>query len=75
MTPHAPYGVGAGPVGRSRFRRLWNEVLAEVDLPGLRFHDLRPVGNTLAVTTGIGLKEPMTRIGHASTRAAPMKRS
>lgn len=32
--------------------------------------DLRHVGNTLVASTGASLKELMTRMGHASTRAA-----
>lgn len=36
----------------------------------LHFHDLRHVGNTLAATTGASLKELMSRMGHASSRAA-----
>jgi integrase len=36
----------------------------------LRFHDLRHTGNTLAAATGASTKELMTRMGHASPRAA-----
>jgi integrase len=36
----------------------------------LHFHDLRHVGNTLAASMGASLKELMTRMGHASPRAA-----
>jgi integrase len=63
-------GPKGGPLRRSGFRRIWNRVRAEVDLPDLHFHDLRHVGNTLAATTGASLKELMARMGHASTRAA-----
>jgi integrase len=55
---------------RSGFRRIWNKVRAQVGLPDLHFHDLRHVGNTLAASTGASLKELMTRMGHASPRAA-----
>ena len=37
---------------------------------GLRFHDLRHTGNTLAAATGASTRELMARMGHASTRAA-----
>jgi integrase len=63
-------GPRGGPLRRSGFRRVWNKTRAEVGLPDLHFHDLRHVGNTLAATTGASLKELMTRMGHASPRAA-----
>ena len=37
---------------------------------GLRFHDLRHTGNTLAAATGASTKELMSRMGHSSSRAA-----
>jgi integrase len=40
------------------------------DVPTLRFHDLRHVGNTLASNTGANLRELMARMGHASPQAA-----
>jgi len=48
----------------------WLRACAAVGVEGLRFHDLRPTGNTLAATTGASLKDLMGRMGHASTRAA-----
>ncbi|WP_203978993.1 tyrosine-type recombinase/integrase [Planotetraspora silvatica] len=63
-----------GPKGallrRSGFRRIWNKVREDVGLPSLHLHDLRHVGNTLAAANAASLKELMTRMGHASTRAA-----
>ncbi|TDC86315.1 hypothetical protein E1285_23770 [Actinomadura sp. 7K507] len=44
--------VFVGRLRRSGFRRIWNKVRADVDLPDLHFHDLRHVGNTLAASTG-----------------------
>jgi integrase len=41
---------------------------AEVE--GLRLHDLRHTGNTLAAMTGATLRELMERAGHSSSRAA-----
>jgi integrase len=63
-------GPRGGPLRRSGFRPIWNKTRAKVGLPDLHFHDLRHVGNTLAASTGASLKELMTRMGHASTRAA-----
>jgi len=42
----------------------------ELGLMGFRFHDLRHTGNTLAASTGASTKELMSRMGHASPRAA-----
>jgi integrase len=36
----------------------------------LHLHDWRHTGNTLAASTGASAKELMTRMGHASPRAA-----
>jgi integrase len=48
----------------------WNDALAAVGLPGVRFHDLRHTGNTLAARSGVSTRDLMTRMGHASVRAA-----
>jgi integrase len=47
----------------------WRDVVADAGIPGLRFHDLRPTGNTLAAPCG-STRELMSRMGHSSTRAA-----
>jgi integrase len=39
-------------------------------MEGLRFHDLRHTGNTIAAATGASTRELMARMGHASSRAA-----
>lgn len=44
--------------------------MAECGTEGLRFHDLRHTGNTMAATTGASTKELMPHMGHASPRAA-----
>ncbi|WP_440065973.1 tyrosine-type recombinase/integrase [Streptosporangium sp. OZ121] len=66
--------VFIGPKGRllrrSGFRRIWNKVRKDVGLPVLRFRDLRHEGNTLAAANGASLEELMSRMGHASARAA-----
>ncbi|MGZ4532749.1 MAG: tyrosine-type recombinase/integrase [Mycobacteriaceae bacterium] len=64
-------GAKGGRLRRANFRKLW---LYAVQLAGLdagfRFHDLRHTGNTLAAATGASTKELMSRMGHASPRAA-----
>ncbi|MGW2145190.1 hypothetical protein ACWCOT_12855 [Nonomuraea bangladeshensis] len=42
------------------------DVVTEMGLPGLHFHDLRHTGNML----GAGLKDLMARMGHDDVRAA-----
>jgi integrase len=56
------------PFHAEAFGRQWRKALTYVEgLPaGLRFHDLRHTGNTLAAST----RELMARMGHASARAA-----
>lgn len=59
------------PLRRSNFnRRVWQPACQQAKVNGLRFHDLRHTGNTLAATTGASTKELMVRMGHASSRAA-----
>lgn len=56
---------------RSNFnRRIWQPACEAVGLRGFRFHDTRHTGNTLAASTGASTKELMTRMGHATPRAA-----
>lgn len=55
---------------RSNFQATWREATKAADVPTLRFHDLRHVGNTLASITGANLRELMARMGHASPQAA-----
>ncbi len=71
--PHALVfrGPDGAPLRRSNFnRRTWQPACAACGLQGFRFHDLRHTGNTLAATTGASTKELMSRMGHASPRAA-----
>jgi len=60
-----------GAMRRGNFNPLvqWGKVVAAVGVPGLRFHDLRHTGNTLAAP-GASLRDLMTRMGHDSPRAA-----
>lgn len=60
-----------GPIRRSNFsRRVWQPACRAVGIEGMRFHDLRHTGNTLAAATGASTRELMARMGHASPRAA-----
>jgi integrase len=63
-------GPKGGTLRRSNFQATWREATKAVDVPTLRFHDLRHVGNTLASNTGANLRELMARMGHASPQAA-----
>ncbi|MEU8278258.1 tyrosine-type recombinase/integrase [Microbispora bryophytorum] len=65
-------GVKGGPLRRSGFntRTRWVDVVKEMGLPGLHFHDLRHTGNMLAAESGAGLKDLMVRMGHDNVRAA-----
>lgn len=64
----APEG---GTIRRGNFRkRVWLPAVQAVGVPNLRFHDLRHTGNTMAAATGASTKELMSRMGHASARAA-----
>ncbi|MBB5776777.1 tyrosine-type recombinase/integrase [Nonomuraea jabiensis] len=66
--------VFVGPKGaqlrRANFTRVWAAALKKAKLGGFHFHDLRHTGNTLAARSGATLRDLMTRMGHASTRAA-----
>jgi integrase len=66
--------VFLGPKGatpqRSNFNRIWQKALRDAGVAGLRFHDLRHTGNSLAASTGASLRELMDRMGHGSARAA-----
>lgn len=57
---------------RGTARRLlgWPDALAAVGLTGIRFHDLRHTGNTLAAQSGVSTRDLMARMGHDSVRAA-----
>jgi integrase len=55
---------------RASLYTAWRRAVRAADVDGLRFHDLRHTGNTLAAATGASTRELMTRMGHASPRAA-----
>lgn len=59
-----------GPLRRNFRQRVWLPALRAAGLPSIHFHDLRHTGNTLAASTGAGLRELMDRMGHSTARAA-----
>ena len=63
-------GPAGGPLRRSNWSKVWHAATADLGLEHLHFHDLRHTGNTLAAATGASTKELMSRMGHASSRAA-----
>lgn len=62
-------GAKGAPLARPTFSRPWKKALAKADLAGIRVHDLRHTGNTLAAP-GTSLRELMARMGHSTPRAA-----
>jgi integrase len=64
-------GPRGGKLLRLNYSRYWHEAVAEAGLSdaGLHFHDLRHTANSF-VASGASLRELMTRMGHASPRAA-----
>ncbi|WP_198035144.1 site-specific integrase [Streptacidiphilus rugosus] len=63
-------GAKGAALVRPTFSRPWRKALEKAGLPGIHVHDLRHTGNNLVATTGTSLKELMSRMGHASPRAA-----
>jgi integrase len=59
------------PLRRENFRkRVWLRASRATGVTGLRFHDLRHTGATLAAASGAPLRAVMHRLGHASAAAA-----
>ena len=63
-------GTQGQPFRRASLYTAWRRATLLTGLEQLRFHDLRHTGNTLAAATGASTKELMSRMGHASPRAA-----
>lgn len=66
-------GTTGQPLRRSNFNKLvrWSDVVQQMGLTGLHFHDLRHTGNHLAAQTpGATLRDLMVRMGHGSMRVA-----
>jgi integrase len=62
--------INGAPLRRATFYTVWGRASKRVGITGLRFHDLRHTGNTLAAMTGASTKELMSRMGQSSPRAA-----
>ena len=62
--------TSGAPMRRATLYTAWGRATKAVGITGLRFHDLRHTGNTLAVATGASTKELMARMGQSSPRAA-----
>jgi integrase len=65
-------GPKGGRLRRHNFRRVWLAALVEAKITkeDVHFHDLRHTGNDLAAKAGATTKELMSRMGHATMRAA-----
>lgn len=62
--------TSGAPMRRATLYTAWGRATRAVGITGLRFHDLRHTGNTLAAATGASTKELMARMGQSSPRAA-----
>lgn len=58
------------PLHKDVLYKAWRPARAAVGLEHATIHDLRHAGATLAAWTGASTKELMSRLGHASPRAA-----
>jgi integrase len=63
-------GTLGQPLRRGSLYKAWARATNELGLKGIRIHDLRHTGATLAAGTGASTKELMARLGHASSDAA-----
>lgn len=63
-------GAQGRPVRRASLYTAWLRAREKAGLSGVRIHDLRHTGATLAAATGASTKELMMRLGHASPEAA-----
>jgi len=61
---------GGGLRSSTFMARDFTPAVQRLGLTGIRFHDLRHTGNTLAAATGASLADLMARMGHASMNAA-----
>jgi integrase len=63
-------GTQGQPLRRASLYTAWSRATKKVEMSGVRIHDLRHTGATLAAATGASTKELMNRLGHASSDAA-----
>ncbi|WP_208027476.1 tyrosine-type recombinase/integrase [Rhabdothermincola sediminis] len=63
-------GANGQPLRRATWYSAWNRTMTELGIEGMKPHDLRHTGNTLAAMTGASTKELMARFGQSTSRAA-----
>ena len=63
-------GSNGQPLRRASWYTAWNRAMVELGIEGMKPHDLRHTGNTLAAMTGASTKELMARFGQSTSRAA-----
>lgn len=63
-------GPNGQPLRRATWYSAWNRTMTELEIEGMKPHDLRHTGNTLAAMTGASTKELMARFGQSTSRAA-----
>jgi len=63
-------GPAGQPLRRASWYTAWARAMKALDIEGMKPHDLRHTGNTLAAMTGASTKELMARFGQSTSRAA-----
>jgi integrase len=63
-------GTHGQPLRRASLYTAWLRATDGLGMKGVRLHDLRHTGATLAAATGASTRELMLRLGHASSDAA-----
>ena len=63
-------GPDGQPLRRASWYTAWGRAMKKLDIEGMKPHDLRHTGNTLAAMTGASTKELMARFGQSTSRAA-----
>jgi integrase len=63
-------GPNGQPLRRATWYSAWKRAMAGLGIEGMKPHDLRHTGNTLAAMTGASTKELMARFGQSTSRAA-----
>ncbi|MGN6700752.1 MAG: tyrosine-type recombinase/integrase [Thermomicrobiales bacterium] len=58
---------GGRPLAPNSFWKYWRRLLARLELPAIRPHDLRHTNATLLLEAGISARVVQERLGHAST--------
>ncbi len=63
-------GPDGQPLRRASWYTAWGRTMKKLEIEGMKPHDLRHTGNTLAAMTGASTKELMARFGQSTSRAA-----